>query len=80
MKRSGLFLAFALASAAAMADPVDHRRERHSGAWQGFNASIERYIDDKLTVIVLMNLRPPDGRAAHVSSKIAALYLAVPAR
>jgi CubicO group peptidase (beta-lactamase class C family) len=33
-----------------------HRVIEHSGAWQGFHAHISRYIDDKLTVIVLANL------------------------
>lgn len=27
----------------------------HGGAWQGFTANISRYVDDKLTVIVLIN-------------------------
>jgi CubicO group peptidase (beta-lactamase class C family) len=27
----------------------------HGGAWQGFTANISRYVDDKLTVIVLTN-------------------------
>lgn len=52
-----------------------HRRIHHSGAWQGFSSSIQRYLDDKLTVIVLMNLGYPDGRAGEVASKIARLYL-----
>jgi CubicO group peptidase (beta-lactamase class C family) len=32
-----------------------HRLIQHGGAWQGFNADIARYVDDKLTVIVLAN-------------------------
>jgi len=28
----------------------------HTGAWQGFEANISRYIDDKLTVVVFSNL------------------------
>lgn len=36
----------------------DHARRviEHEGQWQGFNTDISRYIDDKLTVIVLTNL------------------------
>lgn len=33
-----------------------HRLIQHGGAWQGFNSDIARYVDDKLTVIVLANL------------------------
>ncbi len=32
-----------------------HRLIQHGGAWQGFNADIARYVDDKLTVIVMAN-------------------------
>jgi CubicO group peptidase (beta-lactamase class C family) len=32
-----------------------HRAIRHGGAWQGFTSDISRYVDDKLTVIVLTN-------------------------
>ncbi|PWF39446.1 serine hydrolase domain-containing protein [Massilia glaciei] len=36
--------------------PVNgHRRISHSGAWQGFKTQINRYVDDRLTVIVLAN-------------------------
>ena len=33
-----------------------HRAIEHGGAWQGFTSYILRYVDDKLTVIVLDNL------------------------
>jgi CubicO group peptidase (beta-lactamase class C family) len=32
---------------------------RHGGQWQGFNTHIARYVDDKLTVVVLTNLAYP---------------------
>ncbi len=32
-----------------------HSVIEHSGGWQGFVANISRYVDDKLTVIVLIN-------------------------
>ena len=36
--------------------PVNgHRTISHGGSWQGFKAGIERYVDDRLTVIVLAN-------------------------
>jgi hypothetical protein len=50
-----------------------HRVIGHSGAWQGFKTRISRFVDDKLTVVVLANLAEadPDKIAEHV----AALYL-----
>ncbi len=43
-----------------------HRLIEHGGSWQGFKAQISRYVDDKLTVIVLANLAEADqGRIAH---------------
>jgi len=33
-----------------------HRVIEHEGQWQGFNTNISRYVDDKLTVVVLTNL------------------------
>ena len=38
-----------------------HKRIHHGGAWQGFTAYIDRYPDDKLTVIVLCNAGPGFG-------------------
>ncbi len=45
----------------------------HAGAWQGFTTNISRYVDDKLTVVVLTNLEAanPSNIAHHVSG----LYL-----
>ena len=37
-----------------------HREVEHTGSWQGFNTAIARYMDDKLTVVVLTNLDPCD--------------------
>jgi hypothetical protein len=50
-----------------------HRRVHHGGAWQGFTTQISRYVDDRLTVIVLTNLagaNPP-----RIADKIAGIYL-----
>jgi CubicO group peptidase (beta-lactamase class C family) len=41
-----------------------HKRIHHGGAWQGFTSYIDRYPDDGLTVIVLMNAAPPMGLLA----------------
>jgi len=50
-----------------------HRVIEHEGAWQGFNTNISRYVDDKLTVVVLTNMDGchPDDITHHV----AGLYL-----
>src|SRR2546427_10766896 len=43
-----------------------HKVIEHGGAWQGFTTYIARYVDDKLTVIVLTNLAGANpGRIAH---------------
>jgi hypothetical protein len=41
----------------------------HEGAWQGFTTNISRYVDDKLTVVVLTNLEGshPDEITHHVA-------------
>lgn len=44
----------------------------HSGEWQGFSAYIVRYLDRKLTVIVLTNLAEAD--AETIADGIAAFY------
>lgn len=53
-----------------------HRVIGHSGSWQGFKAHISRYVDDKLTVVVLANLESaePEKIAAHVAK----MYLNAP--
>jgi CubicO group peptidase (beta-lactamase class C family) len=49
-----------------------HRVIEHGGAWQGFKAQISRYVDDKLTVIVLANqIRTNQSKLAH---GVAALF------
>jgi len=51
-----------------------HRVISHDGAWQGFETTIARYVDDQLTVAVLTNLEEAelDGMAGHVAD----MYLA----
>jgi CubicO group peptidase (beta-lactamase class C family) len=53
-----------------------HKRIHHGGAWQGFTSYIDRYVDDKLTVIVLTNLAPgrPGGNPGKIAAGVAALY------
>ena len=50
----------------AFGDARGHRIIQHGGAWQGFKSFIARYVDDRVTVIVLMNLGDADpARFAH---------------
>jgi len=50
-----------------------HRITEHGGSWQGFNTHISRYVDDKLTVVVLTNL---DGsHPDEITHHVAGLYI-----
>jgi CubicO group peptidase (beta-lactamase class C family) len=49
-----------------------HRLIEHEGAWQGFNANISRYPDDKITVIVMANIK--SARTQMISHRIAGMY------
>lgn len=50
-----------------------HRRIWHAGRWLGFAAQIDRYVDDRLTVIALANLS--DASLGRLTRKVASLYL-----
>jgi CubicO group peptidase (beta-lactamase class C family) len=50
-----------------------HRVIEHGGAWQGFKTHISRYVDDKLTVVVLANLAQADP--GRICEHVAQLYL-----
>jgi CubicO group peptidase (beta-lactamase class C family) len=49
-----------------------HRIIQHGGAWQGFEAQISRYPDERLTVVVFANLVHSD--LAKIAHDIAAVY------
>jgi CubicO group peptidase (beta-lactamase class C family) len=51
-----------------------HRCIHHDGSWQGFETAIDRYLDDKLTVVVLTNLA--DAEPGTISRHVAEMYLA----
>lgn len=56
----------------SIADVRGHKLIEHGGAWQGFTTFIARYVDDKLTVIVMTNRAGANpGAIAH---GIAGLY------
>jgi len=54
-------------------EQLDGRRLiRHDGAWQGFETAINRYVDDRLTVVVLSNLSGADPAA--IAEHVAEMY------
>lgn len=50
-----------------------HRVIGHDGAWQGFQTTIDRYVDDRLTVVVLTNLA--EGKPWEIAQHVADMYL-----
>jgi CubicO group peptidase (beta-lactamase class C family) len=54
-------------------DSHGHRLIDQDGAWQGFKTQISRYVDDKLTVVVLANLA--EANPGKIAEHVAELYL-----
>jgi CubicO group peptidase (beta-lactamase class C family) len=52
-----------------------HRAVSHDGAWQGFTMSIARYVDDRLTVIVMTNLDENNAKPDKIVEDVAEIYL-----
>jgi len=52
-----------------------HRVVEHGGAWQGFTTYIARYVDDKLTVVVLTNLDSAHANPGKIAHHVAGLYI-----
>jgi CubicO group peptidase (beta-lactamase class C family) len=52
-----------------------HTLIEHGGAWQGFTCQIARYVDDKLTVVVLTNLDSAHSRPNKIAHDVAGLYV-----
>ena len=50
-----------------------HRVIEHGGSWQGFTSYIARYIDDKLTVVVLTNLDSEHSTPSKIAHDVAGL-------
>lgn len=51
-----------------------HHVISHDGAWQGFKTAIDRYVDDRLTVVVLANLA--EAKAGDIAQHVAEIFLA----
>jgi CubicO group peptidase (beta-lactamase class C family) len=54
-------------------DSNGHRIIEHEGEWQGFTTQISRYVDDKLTVVVLTNMA--EANPDTVAHRVAEMYL-----
>jgi CubicO group peptidase (beta-lactamase class C family) len=52
-----------------------HRLFEHGGAWQGFTTHIARYVDDRLSVIVLTNLDSEHSNPGKIAHHIAGMYV-----
>ena len=52
-----------------------HRVIEHEGQWQGFETQISRYVDDRLSVVVLTNLGSANPQ--RIADKVAAYYLEI---
>jgi CubicO group peptidase (beta-lactamase class C family) len=52
-----------------------HKVVEHGGAWQGFTCDISRYLDDKLTVVVLTNLDAGHAQPGKIAHTVAGLYV-----
>jgi CubicO group peptidase (beta-lactamase class C family) len=44
----------------------------HEGAWQGFKSQISRYVDDKLTIVILANL--DEAKPGPIADHVAEMY------
>jgi len=51
-----------------------HRLIEHDGAWQGFTVNISRYVDDRLTVIVMTNLEEGPSEPGKIAHGVAGIY------
>jgi CubicO group peptidase (beta-lactamase class C family) len=52
-----------------------HKVIEHGGAWQGFTCDISRYVDDKLTIVVLTNLDARHSRPGKIAHTVAGFYV-----
>ena len=58
-----------------LASRCGHKAVIHDGAWQGFTMSIARYLDDRLTVIVMTNLDSDNSKPEKIAKDAAEIYL-----
>jgi CubicO group peptidase (beta-lactamase class C family) len=58
-----------------LSDKDGRHAESHDGAWQGFTMNITRYVDDRLTVIVMTNLDSDNSKPEKIAQDVAKIYL-----
>jgi CubicO group peptidase (beta-lactamase class C family) len=58
-----------------VAEVNGHRLLEHGGAWQGFTMHISRFVDDKLTVVVMTNLDSEHSDPGKIAQGVAAIYV-----
>jgi CubicO group peptidase (beta-lactamase class C family) len=58
-----------------IADANGHRVLYHTGGNQGFYVSISRYVDDRLTIVVMNNLDEIAADTLRMAGSVAAVYL-----
>ena len=58
-----------------LASKDGRRAVSHDGAWQGFTMSITRYLDERLTVIVMTNLDSDNSKPEVIVDEVARIYL-----
>jgi CubicO group peptidase (beta-lactamase class C family) len=59
----------------ALGEVNGHKVIGHGGAWQGFTTQIDRFVDDKLTVIVLTNLGAPFGTPSKIAAGVEGIVM-----
>ena len=57
-----------------LASKDGRRAVSHDGAWQGFTMSITRYLDERLTVIVMTNLDSDNSKPEVIVDEVARIY------
>ena len=58
-----------------IANARGHRIVFHTGGGFGFSTVISRYLDDRITIIVMTNVEPPHADVMKIAGDIAAIYL-----
>jgi CubicO group peptidase (beta-lactamase class C family) len=58
-----------------VAEVNGHRLFEHGGSWQGFTMHISRFVDDRLTVIVMTNLDSGHADPGKIAHGVAAIYV-----
>ncbi len=57
----------------SIADVNGHRVVEHGGISQGFSCTISRYVDDRLTVVILTNLQGGHAQPSYIERVVAGL-------